>query len=582
MKPAELGGPPPLDKGRWLWHGALAAILLLAAALRLTGLTVVPPGLNQDAAIDAWDAWCVRHTGVDHVGDAWPVLCSHGFGENRPALQIYCVLPFQLLFGPGVLTTRLPQAVGGVLTVWLAYHIGRLLFCRAVGLTFAALLALNPWHLVLSRIGHQAGLCPLLVCAPLALVLWSGVPVTSVSQKAGWWRALLAGLCVGVVCYGYFPVRLFLPLLLLGMAAVTLPSTWRSLLQRRQLLAVGAFLLGAAATFGPLAYAHLMHPEKMARRGETLGLWLPTDGPLQIVGKILARWTAHFGPNFLFINGDPYEVQSPVGFGQYHWYLLPLALVGVAVLVRRAWQSPAARVALCWLVLYPVGDILHTHQIRMPDGALGEGLHALRSAPGLPALLLVGAVGAIACGEWLYRRGRMALLAPAVVFGLLVIGLNVRFLTYYFTQYPQRFNVYHGYQADLVEALDWIKPRLPQADAAFITTTGMNVPYAIAMVVLGYDPHQWQRDEKDLLLMGPWENYRRVGKLNFIYDRVAFDDLQALMKNGRPDRVLLVTRPGELGLRNADGSPLVPQHVIRGPAPDRRTQDKLHVFELTL
>ncbi|MBI5865790.1 MAG: hypothetical protein HZB38_15060, partial [Planctomycetes bacterium] len=46
----------------------LVAILLLAAALRLAGLTTVPPGLNQDEAANAWNAWCLLKSGHDQHG----------------------------------------------------------------------------------------------------------------------------------------------------------------------------------------------------------------------------------------------------------------------------------------------------------------------------------------------------------------------------------------------------------------------------------------------------------------------------------------------------------------------------------
>ena len=561
--PLESGGPPaaaPPERARRSTRWVLLAVLIVAAALRLSALTSVPPGLNQDAAIDAWDAWCLWHTGHDHTGTAWPILYTRGLGANRPALQLYCLIPFQLLGGLNVWTTRLPQAVGGILTVLLLYWIATRLVNRETGLVAAALLALNPWHIQLCRWGHQAGMSLFLVCLPVAALLWAGLPLGTNATRPRWWRALLAGLLLGAVCYGYFPVRLFIPLFLMASALVTAPMWWKLLRAREGALAVAGLVLGVAVTFGPLLYTHLAHPEQIARRADSIWLWNASDSTGARVAKVLQRWAAHYGPDFLFTRGDPYEVTSAAGFGQYHWYLAPLLLLGLGVTLSTAHRSAAARVLLLWLLLYPAGDCLNEHSIRAMDGTFHVGLHGLRSAPGLAGPILLAAIGAVAAFRWLQRRRHQVALGLAGVFALIVLASSARFLTYYFKEYPRRVAVYHGYQADLVEALEWLKPRLNDTDAVFITTQRMNMPYIVSLVVLGWDARQWFNDEREFVVPtgAVWENYYHVGKLYFTYTRQSLEPLNALRHNDRPDRIVLIVRPGETPLPD-------PVHTVRTP-----------------
>jgi predicted membrane-bound mannosyltransferase len=90
---------------------AVASITALAALLRLWHFGQSPPGLNQDEAVNAWNAWCLLKTGRDMVGAAWPVFYAHAIGDNRTTLYFYALLPFQAIGGLSAITTRLPLAL---------------------------------------------------------------------------------------------------------------------------------------------------------------------------------------------------------------------------------------------------------------------------------------------------------------------------------------------------------------------------------------------------------------------------------------------------------------------------------------
>ena len=69
----------PAPSSPWPGRLLLLLILLLAAVLRLTWLDRSPPGLHPDEAANAWNAWCLLHTGMDEHGKAWPLFYTRAF-----------------------------------------------------------------------------------------------------------------------------------------------------------------------------------------------------------------------------------------------------------------------------------------------------------------------------------------------------------------------------------------------------------------------------------------------------------------------------------------------------------------------
>src|SRR5205807_2576925 len=120
----------------------------VAAALRLPGLSSVPPPLNQDEASRGYDAWCLAQTGADRWGSRWPLfLRSFGPGDYTAALSTYISVPFVAVLGPTPTAMRLPAALLGVLTIpglfiWLRRTIG-----PQAALLASLFLTVSPWHI---------------------------------------------------------------------------------------------------------------------------------------------------------------------------------------------------------------------------------------------------------------------------------------------------------------------------------------------------------------------------------------------------------------------------------------------------
>jgi 4-amino-4-deoxy-L-arabinose transferase-like glycosyltransferase len=528
----------------------LLAIVVVAGVLRFVQLDQIPAGINVDEAANAWNAYTLLKTGKDQHGVAWPIFYTRAFGENRSTSYIYSLIPFQVLGGMSIQTTRMPAALGGLLSVLLLYFVGARWFGQSTGMIAAGMLALNPWHLQVSRLGVEASLAPLLVLASLAALLCANLPLVDDNQRrARPLLALLAGLVLGLSLYGYWAVRIFLPVFFVAAVAVTWKVWWQRLRTRDGALAIGAFLLALALTCLPLFWRHVVDPE-ISKRARIQGwVWDESDSLIQKIAKVVNRYPGHFGPDFLFINGDNDPAYSPLtDTGLFHWYDLPFLVLGLIVCVRRARASPAARLLLLWVILYPVADLFARH----------SSLHSLRSLPGLPGLILLAALGAVFGAKWLWQR--WLIIAPIGYAGLgLIAFFNFLFLKQFYVDRNQTLGKYYANQVDHFPACDWLRPRLSGVDAVFWTGSSAH-RYIYTVVCLGYDPDQWFRDVREIV-PGPLPDgvfayediYLRVGKFHFMFgDSQSRAALSELLHNDRSDRVIFVVRPGELGLhRNA-------------------------------
>jgi hypothetical protein len=546
------------------------AILALAAGLRLVALQRSPPGLHMDEAALAWNAYCLLKTGADQHGVRWPIFESRGFGQGMTTLSLYALLPFQALGGLNVTTTRLPAAVGGIATVLLVYVLGRRLFGVTTGLVAAALLAVNPWHLQQSRWGHMAALLPLLVIAPVALLLWANLPPGESDRPPRAGRAALAGLAAGLGTYGYYAARLFLPVFLAGLVVSNL-GAWRDVVRtRRGALAAAAFALAFALTFGPLAVRQVVDAQ-VSRRAQLTWVWDEGDSAAVKVGKAVARYPGHFGPRFLFARGDEDPALAPpAGYGLFLWFTLPLMAAGLVAAVRESRGSRAARFLLAWIVLYPAADLASSH----------VSLHALRSLPGVCALTLLAALGATRAWAALAARRPAAARAAAAL--LLAAGVleTAVFLRHFFGDFNDDLRKYVVNQADLMEAFAWVKPRLDAADAVYCTGAGMCQPYALTLVALGYDPWSWfngrlRLDPGPPNIYANTETDGRYGNVRFsvaMSHRRARGEVAELLEQGLRGRVLLVMRP-QVGLDAA----YKPVKEIQNP----KGEVVLEIYDLT-
>ena len=226
----------------------LAAVVMLAAALRATGLA--------DEASVGFNAYSVLHTGRDEKGLLLPIFFP-AFGEYRPPVFVYSTMPFIGALGLTENAVRLAGAVYGTLTVAAVFALAATLFDRRVGLAAAFLLAIAPWHIHYSRTGFELITFPFFYCVTLSL-FFPGLRRP---------RLLAASVIAGVVTlYTYWAAWLMVPLTAAGAGVLYRDRLApHKRLLRRAAIAAGVIAVPLAVNLVTGGVGRLEHSSVIAR-----------------------------------------------------------------------------------------------------------------------------------------------------------------------------------------------------------------------------------------------------------------------------------------------------------------------------
>src|SRR5512143_1335904 len=126
--------------GRWvrkrsghLWASPAAWALLavfVGGLLRFTALSDIPPGFNQDEAVNGYDAYSLFLTGRDHHGHPFPFAGLESFGDWASPLLTFVTAPAVGIFGLHVEVVRGVAAALGLLVIPVVYVLACKLFKR--------------------------------------------------------------------------------------------------------------------------------------------------------------------------------------------------------------------------------------------------------------------------------------------------------------------------------------------------------------------------------------------------------------------------------------------------------------------
>jgi uncharacterized membrane protein len=172
-------------------HLLLALILLVAAALRLNGL-------SHDSL---WgDEVCTVMLARLPIPD---LIKSNITQENIPPLHHLILHVWIKLFGDGEFSVRMPSVLAGVAGVWMTSQLVRRLFGTRAGLIAALLLAVSPVHIAYSQ-----------ECRSYALSVLLGIAATDLfvrllrqpTQRLHLAYVLLAALGLYAHLYGLFTI----------------------------------------------------------------------------------------------------------------------------------------------------------------------------------------------------------------------------------------------------------------------------------------------------------------------------------------------------------------------------------------
>ena len=397
------------------------AILALGIAIRLWRFGSVPEGINQDEAFAGYEAFCLLRDGMDTAGYRFPVYLT-AWGSGMNALETYLMLPFVALFGLRTWVIRLPQLLTGLLSLPALYGVVRRVRDEKQALVTMLLLAVCPWHVLLSRWGLESNLAPGFLLFGLYFFL-RGL------ENPRFYP--LAGLFYGLSLYAYATLWPFVPLLL-GLSLLYAALRGKLRLDRHLLLGglllmllAAPLLLFLAVNFGWIAEIRTPFfsvPKLLYMRSGELSF---SHIPENLKNLFTILWTQS--------DGLPWNTAG--AFGLLYPLSAPFVLLGLLSLAEKRLRQRGYDGAafLCFQLL--AGLLL---------GAT-VSVNVNRVNLIFPPLLFLAGEGICwFCGRFRVRLLPLVLAAYLVCFGF--------FAQYYFTDYRQGLRA--SFAWGLEEALD--------------------------------------------------------------------------------------------------------------------------------
>jgi hypothetical protein len=156
---------------RLIKNNSIIILLIIGISVRIFLFGSIPPGLNQDEASTGYDAFSILNYGVDRNGYHNPVHFV-AWGSGQSALYVYFAMPFISLFGLTVMAIRAVNLLFGIISLFIFYFTVKRISNGQIAILSLFLLAISPWHIMLSRWALDANLFPsIFLIAVFLLVL---------------------------------------------------------------------------------------------------------------------------------------------------------------------------------------------------------------------------------------------------------------------------------------------------------------------------------------------------------------------------------------------------------------------------
>ncbi len=192
----------------------LLSIIFLSFFLRFYNLSQIPPSLYWEEVALGYDAYSILETTKDHHGNFLPLISFESFGDYKPSVYFYILVPFIKLFGLNEFSARFPSAFFGSLTTLIIYLIVKQLLVKnklkeKIALLSSLLFSIAPWQLQLSRVAFETNLALFLFSLAFYLFIYSA---NNVKNQKTFFTIFLSSLFFGLTIYTYHSYKILTPL----------------------------------------------------------------------------------------------------------------------------------------------------------------------------------------------------------------------------------------------------------------------------------------------------------------------------------------------------------------------------------
>jgi hypothetical protein len=485
----------------------IAALIAIGAGVvaRVLDFGSTPLGLNRDEASIGYDAWCLLHYGIDRAGMSWPVQrIDYGYGGH--ASYAYIAMPF-VGFGLSPFTIRLPMLISALMSLPLIWIVARKLFDENAAWSATAVVALSPWHIMLSRWALEGNILPFLFLCGLTLF----VLMIDATRKLRW--LIAACTMFGVSVYSYGAAYLAVPLFVLSSLAVCLSAR---IITMRQ-AALGALIFAITTT--PIALYVLVNFFRWGTiklGGITIPL-LPgeagyktqiAEGPLAHVGQFLRLMATQQ-------DGTVYNVTDPYGVlysGIFFALAFGLAIAAPMLVANRQWPSKRLFISLWVIACIPTGIVQEPNINRVNLLLMG--------------LVVAAGLALATIDKWVRGVLILGLVSLSILFGFFVHA--------YFTAQNDRIAI--EFFDGLVPALEYAQDSTAE-DAKICVSGEIVMPQVYTLFTEARDPREYARSVQYIDPTAPIGPVASYGRYTFGLERCNFAEAQAVVAR-QSERVL--------------------------------------------
>lgn len=478
----------------------LILIVVLASFLRFYELNIVPPSPSLDEASIGYNAYSIIKTGGDEYGYKLP-LVLRAYDDFRPAMHVYTSIPFVWALGLNVNSVRLPVATLSVLTLIAFYFIIQELFKdNLLALVSSLILAISPWHIYISRLGHE-------VNEGLSFVIFG---LLFFLKK----RYNLSAVFFALSFMSYHPEKAFVPIIVLCLFIL-----YRQELLKTKEKIIFASILGALLVL-PFLFVTLS-PQGLTRfSGSNIfsanqGVFYSESIKLakavkekDLVGEVLHNrravgiklvfdsYVSHFNPRWIFSNISGSDYHKAPNLGLFYIWEAPLMLIGFFALFFGKFDKRIKLLILVWILASPLTAAITT-----------DAPHAMRSYTLLPMYVIFTGLGFM----YLVKKTKakkflMILLLIITVFSLLAFSKD------YFELFPKKES--GSFQYALSQALSYaIKHQDRYKKIVVSNQEVLTQSYMFYLFSSKYDPSNYQKEGGTI--SGGFAKTHTIGKFSF-------------------------------------------------------------------
>lgn len=500
-------------------------VVLLGIIVRVFAIHSIPPNPSLDEVSIGYNAYSIIKTGGDEFGERFPILLR-AYDDWRPALYVYLTIPFVLILGLVPEAVRLPSVILSVCSLIASYFLFKELLSFNAKKDFAKIdtkiislyalffMAISPWHVYFSRIGHE----------------WNGALSFYIFALTFFFMGIRRNsrifLLFSVISFGlsfdfYQSTKIIAPLTVFILCCIF----------TKKILALKKFifvlLVAGFLTILPILIS-LTDPNALIRLHGTSIFESRSDLFQKSATNVLAakeegnfikevlnnrRWLyitipvsaylTHFNPVWLFTNSGDEDFKTP-GMGLFYVFEVPLLLIGLYFVAKaKLLTNKVSLFIMFWILISPI------------PGSITTGYpHASRMLTILPIPYFLSGIGLFGILS-IFRKNRIMYLMACFTMSIFIIVSFGMYMKSYFVKFPNQLS--NQFQYGIFQAYHTVEEiNTKQVPVVVDNQSSLMQAYMFYLFYSKKDPALYQRSGGTK--SGGFEADHRID--NYIFTRV--------------------------------------------------------------